>query len=193
MIIGVDVDGVLAQFSGAYAGMLTVQTGIGFPAESDEWPNTWYWDRAAGVTKADESAVWRQIKSSDNFWFGLPPYSGAVEFLVWLKHFGYDTYFVTNRSGPSAKHQTERWLHKSGFPEPTVLISQEKDLACRAVEITHYIDDKNENCKAVANYAPLTHCYMLKRPWNEPLQMVPRLDSLKDFQQILMLARLEGK
>ena len=186
-------DGVLAQFNNSYAALLAQQTGIIFPAESDEWPDTWYWDRKAGVQKADETSAWKQIKSSDRFWFDLPPYPDVMEFLIWLKYFRQDTYFVTNRSGNKAKYQTERWLHKAGFPEPTVLISQEKDLVCKALEIMHYIDDKNENCKAVASFAPKTKGYMLKRPWNEPLQMIPRLNHLKDFQNILMLDRLEGK
>ena len=190
--VGCDIDGCLAKFNDACADLFTEQTGVRFPKESDIWPNTWHWERVAGVTKEDEKAVWDVIKRSDDFWFNLPPYPGACAFLTWLKYFEQDVYFVTNRSGHRAKYQTERWLHKTGYAEPTVLISQEKDLVCKALKLTHYIDDKLENCAAVASFAPETKGYMFKRPWNEPIQMVPRLSCLKDFQNVLMLACLEN-
>ena len=190
--IGLDVDGVLADFNPAYIELLTKQTGIKFPEVNDQYPDTWNYDRAAGVKKEDETAVWNIIKGSEDFWFKLLPYHNVCAFLVWLKYLRQDTYFITNRCG-SAKSQTERWLHKAGYPEPTVLISSEKAMVCKALNITHYIDDKNENCNDVKCYASRTKGYMLKRPWNEPIESVPRLSSLKDFQNILVMARLEGK
>ena len=196
MIVGVDVDGILADFNEGYVKLLgSIAPDVKFPPLGDTYPDTWNYHLAAGVSKEQNKQSWDYIKNSETFWFDLNPYHNTVSFLVWLKGFSrrHDVYFITNRMGGNAKFQTERWLHKAGFGEPTVLLSATKALACNAVEIDYYVDDKNENVRDVAQNAPKTKCYMLQRPWNEQINNVPRIESLHDFQNVLTLATLKGK
>ena len=192
MIVGVDLDGILADFNEAYIKLLTKQSGIVFPPISDAYPDTWYYEKAIGVSEEDQKAVWEHIEWSEDFWLSLKPYWNACGFLVRLRWVKADTYFITNRKGRTAKWQTERWLHKCGFPEPTVLLASQKGMLCNALNITHYIDDKIENCEDVRNNS-VGHCYMLKRPWNKPVKRVPVLNNLDEFLAVLMLDNLEKK
>lgn len=188
-VIGVDVDGIVANFEAGYAPLLTQTTGIEFPRLGEAgWPDTWFWERAAGVTKEQESVAWDQIKASNDFWFNLPAHAGAQAFLDELAHYSinHDVYFITSRVGKHVKYQTESWLAYHGFEEATVLISSEKGLCCRALKVTHYIDDKNENCAQVVDQSPSTLCYMLAKPYNS-IEAVPpsgnfgRIDTLQEF------------
>lgn len=194
MIVGVDVDGILADFNTGYIQLLgKIAPEVKFPPVGDTYPDTWNYHLAAGVTKEQNRKSWDWIRDDKRFWFELNPYEGAVQFLVWLKGFSRnnDVYFITNRSGSTAKFQTERWLHKAGYPEPTVLLSQFKATTCNALEVDYYVDDKNENCKDVWTNARKTKCYMLRRPWNSPQETVPVIDRLVEFQTIITLAALE--
>lgn len=154
MNIGVDIDGVLANFTDSYAALLTKQTGIIFPKNSSTWPTEWYWDRAAGVQKPDENAVWDQIKSS-TFWLDLAPLPGAEDTLQLLsarRYAGDQIYFITTRPGLKAKLLTEFWLRNWGFSNPTVLIAGSeaaKGQLASALKLDLFIDDKPENCEAV--------------------------------------------
>ena len=198
MVIGIDIDGILAEFNVGYAAILTRLTGIQFPEggkTTSTWPDTWYWDQAAGVTKEQEAAAWAEIKGSTDFWRKLPIHKDAEEFLMWLRSFtlnkDLDCYFITNRMGVGVQEQTTRWLEIYGFQRPAVVIASDKAGICNAIGVTHYIDDKNENCQAVAEKCPGTRPFMLVRPWNKYVG-VERLDSLKEFRGILEKGRRNG-
>lgn len=155
MIIGVDIDGVLANFTDAYAALLTAKTGIEFPKNSSSWPTEWYWERAAGVNKADETAVWKDGILSTNFWANLPrlPLAEQTLDLLMLKRWeGDQVYFITTRPGKKAKLLTEAWLQRWGFLTPTVLIAGSeaaKGQLAKALKLDVFIDDKPENCEQV--------------------------------------------
>jgi hypothetical protein len=188
--LGVDVDGILADFNPAYKKLIEENSPIRLPDISDTYPNTWSYEKAAGCSPTDINKVWTIIKSSDEFWENLTAYQDAEEFLdnlwklveekPWI-----DVYFITSRPGQTAKTQTEGWLNSHMFYNPTVLISSDKELCASALNLTHYIDDKNENCTEVRDYALNTKCYMLARPWNQPQDGIPRLKALNEFYEII--------
>jgi len=190
LIIGCDIDGILADFNHGYAPLVTKHTGVEFPTNDwHVWPNTWYWDRQAGLEKTRENEAWTEIKKDPTFWLTLRSYPDAATFIFSITHdlpIDTDIYYVTNRTGIEVKWQTELWLKNIGAKNPTVLIAKDKAAVCKALNITHYIDDKTENCEDVKRYAPDTKGYMLARPYNNEITAVPRLSSLEEFARILI-------
>lgn len=188
LIIGLDVDGCLADFNVAYKNLIVTRTGrdgfgIGWtPDDIRVWN---YPQEQYGYSNVEIRGVWTEIKASPTFWNRLAPYDDVLDFLRIVRGLSKNIYFITNRAGETAKFQTESWLKRfSGIDIPTVLISEAKGSCCSALKITHYIDDKTENCSDVS-YRSSAKCYMLVRPWNQPLAGVSRINSLNEFLGVI--------
>ena len=172
-ILGIDIDGVLADFNFAFINLIVTLTGQDlFPDRPFDIP-MWDYPQHYGYTNEQMVAAWSDIERSAYFWEQLKPYSGiknTIELANVLP-----TYFVTSRMGYDVKGQTERWLRNRGVEHPTVLISSHKGLCCKALKISHYVDDRTENCESVVTDSPLTECSMVPQPWNKQLVGVPRI------------------
>lgn len=193
MKIGIDVDGVLANFNEAFIQRCIDITGKDlFPPRPFDIP-TWHYPQHYGYTEAEmkfpDGPVWASIIADETFWYMLKPYDDAVEFLSELDHGEHEIYFVTNRAGVQVKAQTESWIEFHGyglkspnFSFPTVLISSLKGDVARALDLDLYIDDKTENCIDVRHMHPRTKVFMLARPWNVEVPGIPRIPSLAEFK-----------
>ncbi len=192
MIIGVDIDGCLSDFNTGFKKVVVATTGKDLFGENwtPDGITTWnYTKDQYGYTPDEDKAAWEAVKTSPSFWYDLPPLEGTFDFLQSLSgDFIEDVYFITTRMGKHVKVQTEEWLFTNGYRDvPTVLISGDKAGCCRALNITHYLDDKNENCQAVS--VTNTKCYMLAKPWNEKQEAVPRIPNLQEFLEVLKAER----
>lgn len=185
MIIGVDIDGVLANFNDAYIDLCIKLTGKDLFHPKPFEITTWHYPEAQGYTKTEIKTVWKHIAESRDFWHKLKPYPGVAGFLKYLSNLNNsdnDIYFITSRVGRTSQWQTMMWLSEF-YVEPMVLISSEKGECCHALGIEYYIDDKIENCVDVT--LTNTKCYMLARPWNVQVPGIPRLNSLIEFMEVL--------
>lgn len=179
MRLGIDVDGVLADFNHSFIDKAIEVTG------EDRFPprpfdiQTWNYPEHYGYTDEQVSATWNAIKQSETFWKLLPLYPWTQETLdrlYTLKCQGHDIYFPTSRVGKSCKFQTESWLSRLGFKNPTVLVTSRKGYTALALDLDTYIDDNTENCQDVVKVLnngrfvrgqEFGHpVYMLAQPWN---------------------------
>ena len=173
MRVGVDIDGVLADFNTRFIEEVIATTGKDlFPPRPFDIP-TWDYPQHYGYTREEVHAVWERLKANRAFWMTLPPYLGAMNLIEWLRETSqqghFDLYFITSRPGEMAKYQTEVWLAVHGGDitwTPTVLISSEKGKCADALRLTHYLDDKWENCHDVEAHTTAT-VFMLDQPWNQ--------------------------
>lgn len=179
--IGCDIDGCLADFNQAFINLIVKETGVDlFPPRPFDIP-TWHYPQLYGYTNKDHlNKVWDIIGESETFWQTLQPYPETLEAIMQLYGrilAGDDVYFITTRpskNNPSAKHQTERWLMNQTIGQlsvwadfyPTVLVTGDKGPIAKALNLTHFIDDKKENCIDVALASTSTKIYLLDRPWN---------------------------
>lgn len=200
--MGIDLDGVLSNFTDSYARALWKETGILFPPNSDEWPTVWYWEREAGVTKEQEGKVWKDhiLKGKKKFWEGLAPLPDAraeLKQLNRLAKLGHEVTFISTRMGEQAKAQTETWLYNNWMSFPTVILSDKKVPLIRDLGIDFFIDDKWETIDLLARTAetekwkiggtrPPCSIYLKSTPYNkgyEPYNGVVRVSGVKEALQ----------
>lgn len=196
MKVGIDVDGVLADFNTAFMRRVVNVTGRDLWPENYQ-PTTWSYPTTVGYTPEEEAVVWKTIKEDRVFWYCLPTYPETWETFRYLderiKVDRDDVYFITARPGAEAKRQTEMWLLKefnhvtTHHHNPTVLITPHKGLAAQTLGLDVYIDDRYENALDAAgvhwrNEPPRTMTFLLNRPWNTDRDVsgtdIIRVDSL---------------
>lgn len=197
--LGIDIDGVLAQFDRPFAALLNQilphhdLPPIDFPVTDVTFPHLWDWDvyymTRAGISAETQQEIlaeaWGAIKASTAFWATLPGYPSTGTDLTYLRaciENGWDLYFITCRPGMTAKFQSEAWLMSKGLKAPfvpTVLICESGEInkprLCKALGLDALIDDKPSNLRGVPAE---TRRYLLDRPWNRDVDLL-ELDALR--------------
>lgn len=182
--IGIDIDGVLANFWKGYEELHIEIAGADLFGDH-KWPHMepqcWDWPETFGYTKDHTKEVWRRISKSPLFWTALDPLPEFYPFRDWITDNDKDEiYFITNRLGTYPKLQTEVWFGKHQIPYATVLISEEKGLCCAALDLELYIDDKQENIDDVERDSPETNAFLLTRPYNRLATPIKRTTTLME-------------
>lgn len=170
--IGVDIDGVLADYVGAFCDLCLVHTGKRIPRIA----TTWDWHRQeGGITAAQDEAISLYIKENPMFWHSLEALPEAQEALSKLDTLAADhsIYFITKRPA-NAKFWTEMWLSTKGVDNPTVLVVTRDGLKGKlaaALDIDLFLDDKADNCLDVyRSLPPGASVYLYSQPWNTAAQ-----------------------
>lgn len=182
MNFGIDVDGVLADFTSSYVRRLAAVTGKRVDPtllEADDFPNKWNFEHQLGFSAEDVRETWRSIKSDTDFWRALLPCPDVTEHdfekLSDLGDDGHNLYFITARPGRLTKLQTEHWLHEwSTIYSPAVLIvdsAADKGQLVTPLKLDVIIDDRLENCNAMLDAAVVadrqTRVYIKNAPYNQ--------------------------
>jgi hypothetical protein len=171
--VGFDMDGVLADFAGAYReieervfGPVSSATRPGDPEDQTDGDASGQEPSASDAAEAHQAmrrkrdAVWEAIQATPNFWTTLRPLDlNAVRRIHQLaERDGWDVFFITQRpptQGESVQRQTQRWLVEQGFDLPSVLVIHgSRGEAARALRLDYLVDDSARNCidvKALAD------------------------------------------
>lgn len=152
MKIGIDLDGVLANFQHGYERVIKEASGRDlFPPVE---PPVWDWPQHYGYTGEEVSKGWDLIGQSTNFWRTLPPCEGAEIFLEHLnRHWTSEVYFITDRSkGKDVQWQSAGWLEAYGYTRPSVIVTPRhgvKGKIAKALGLDLFLDDKPENIRQI--------------------------------------------
>jgi hypothetical protein len=180
--IAFDMDGVLADFAGAFRHVETRLFG-GAPTVAAEAPEVEAQQeeaREAGNQSPREmrrrrDAVWDAIHKTPDFWTTLKPLDpGAVRRIhtLMVRH-RWEVFFITQRpatEGQTVQRQTQRWLVEQGFDLPSVLvISGSRGAAAGALRLNFHVDDSAQNCLDVASDSKA-----------RPLLIVPEPDAVTE-------------
>ena len=160
--IGVDIDGVLADFTTAWNEL--------YP-EISATPNSWYLDRKIG----ERFEKMKQNNTLDEFYLNIPALL-KPEDMPFEPHC-----YITSR--PVSKEITEQWIDKFEFPKKKVIsvdIRESKVKVAQDAGVEIFIDDSYENF--VERNTEGIFCYLYTAPWNIKYDVGHmRLNSLKDI------------
>ena len=165
--VAFDLDGVLADFAGAFTAI--ARRRLPPPANS-----------VLGLSEADPSAdavspslerhIWREIRSTENFWTTLDPLEPGLIAAVHDRaaRDRWDTFFVTQRpdtAGDSVQRQTQRWLAEQGFPLPSVIVHRgSRGRLAAALELDFLVDDTVAHCVDVLDRSRTKPIFICRKP-----------------------------
>jgi hypothetical protein len=160
--IGLDIDGVLADFTGAWHEL--------YP-EISPTPSTWYLDPKIG----ERFKAMREANTLDEFYLNIKPLINPTD-ILFEPHC-----YITSR--PVSREISELWLSKIGFPKKPVFslnIRESKVDAAKNAGIGVFIDDFYENFIELNTNNIFTFLYTAS--WNIQYEVGHmRLNSLKDI------------
>jgi hypothetical protein len=160
--IGLDIDGVLADFTGAWHDL--------YP-EISATPNTWYLDPKIG----ERFGAMRESNTLDDFYLKIKP-------LLTPQDIPFEPHcYITSR--PVSKEISEQWLRKNGFPEKKVIslgIRTSKVEAAKEAGVEIFVDDFYENFLELNQGGIPTYLYTAS--WNIMYDVGHmRVNTLKDI------------
>lgn len=187
--IGIDCDGVLANFGAAFIEVLH-QVEPNNTLTEDNWTSWEYGDRVGAATIRK---VWNIIRNTPNFWLRCAAYESNVRALAkWLaittKN---DVWIVTSRANTrgtlTVTEQTRQWLDCCGirsylnyFGVITVPDPDDKVDILSRLDIRWMIDDKVDTIESMDRF-PYLNAALLDRPWNQHGKVKWRVKSVAEF------------
>jgi hypothetical protein len=160
--LGVDVDGVVADFRTAFRAL--AERELGRSAEDVE----------AELSKADVERLWRLVAETSNWWLDLPAYEPdqIVRLYDRARHGRWEIHFLTSRppsAGDSVQLQTQVWLEKFGFFLPAVMTTPAgaRGEIARALRLDVLVDDRMVNCMEIIG-ASNAKALLIARGSNQP-------------------------
>jgi hypothetical protein len=160
--LGVDIDGVLADFRGAFrdAARECLRRDIAVESASEN----------AALSHAEIDRVWAHIGRTPNWWMGVKAYEPSeIANLYAIARAGkWEICFLTKRptsAGDAVQFQTQWWLEQQGYYLPAVITvpGSRGDLA-NALRLDLVIDDQFVNCAEVIGAGPTKALLMLRDP-----------------------------
>ena len=177
--IGVDIDGVLADFMGG-ARKLLKEMFDGRP--NDSLVQTGWGLDSLGFSLVEERQFWEQLDRTPNWWMGLKtlPNTNILADLCQTHR----VIFITNRKdaqvGKPIEQQSAIWLmHNYPIYIPTVVISDDKGPVARGLKLDAYIDDRPKNVREVAEQGITT--YLKRATYNTEFEHPLCVDNFNEF------------
>ncbi len=159
--IGVDVDGVLADFRTAFHD--AARRCLRRKTEEPEDPKA-----PEAVLEKDVKRVWDWVAKQTNWWMDLQAYEpDQIERLYAVSRAaGWEVFFLTNRpasAGDSVQFQTQWWIERHGYFLPSVLTvpGSRGDIA-NGLRLDLIVDDLSINCVEVVSASPSKALLMLR-------------------------------
>ncbi len=143
--IGIDVDGVLADFRGAFhkAAHACGLRNVTDPQEPKS---------AQSLAQKEVKRVWEYVAKTPNWWMTLAPYEPdqIARLYSLTRAAGWEVFFVTNRpasAGDTVQFQTQWWIERHGFYLPAVLtVPGSRGEIANGLRLDLVVDDLVMNC-----------------------------------------------
>ncbi len=161
--IAFDLDGVLADLEEPYTAAKRALFGSGGSppasvvaveeaADEESVAGSAGPTRVRGLTRSQQSAVWKRIAQVPNFWTTLNPLEPRVVRGIQLlaTRYHWHVFFVTQRpdsAGETTQRQTQRWLIQQGFDLPAVIVMRgSRGRLAELLQLDVLVDDTPKHC-----------------------------------------------
>jgi 5'(3')-deoxyribonucleotidase len=183
MRLGIDLDGVVADFNAGWIGRYNDEFAAEVPHDAVQ-----VWDGMHDLTHfTDMRAFWDWAKGhgQGSVFRHLELYAGAEAALRQLDDNGHEIVIITSKPD-WAVHDTFAWLADHRIPTREVHVTWRK----AAVPCDVYLDDAPHNLRRIHRARPEALVCRFVRPWNLPM---PGVRDVHDWDEFVRLCRSAGR
>jgi hypothetical protein len=185
MMVGLDIDGVLADFISPFVCFLAQHVGEG-PIDSKTITDLTFANHPFLSPQIVAECI-QNVSDDPGFWQGLAPLPSAEQWrLLDSLSRQQKLVFVTHRyerQSYSMREVTRRWLERHGVSHPIVYFTQSyKSDLIRKLNVKLFVDDRHENCRDVAENTDAV-VFMPHRTYNQSF-VHPRVQRIQDLDEL---------
>lgn len=158
MRLGIDLDGVVADFDGGWTARYAEQFGTSPPESPARW------DELHRLTHFPDMATFWQWVEQCRLFRDLAPLPGALEGLAKLAAEGHEVVIISAKSA-WAIPDTLHWLATHRLPTREVHFREDK----HTVECDVYLDDSPVALPQLVAHRPRALVCRMVAPWNRPI------------------------
>ncbi len=178
MRLGIDLDGVVADFNAGWIGFYNEEFGTDVPFDAVD-----SWDAIPGLTHFPSmGAFWRWAENLNGatLFRHLDTYPGAVDALWRLAKRGHDIVILTTKPY-WAVHDTYAWISEQMLPTTEVHILDDK----WTVDCDVYLDDAPHQVYRIRRQRPDRAVVRFVRPWNHPVPGTHEIRDWDEFEELV--------
>jgi hypothetical protein len=157
--LGIDVDGVVADFRSAFRALAERELGLATGDVETE------------LSKADVDRLWRAVAATTNWWLDVRPHEpDQIERLyAQARKARWEVFFMTSRppsAGDAVQLQTQVWLERHGYYLPSVLTTPTgaRGELARSLRLDLALDDRLVNCLEIISASNSKAVMVLRAP-----------------------------
>ncbi len=182
MIIGVDIDGVIADSEPTYRRTINRLFNLDLKKED---VTSYKYEECAGLTDEQMHLFWKTFYREGG-WLKIKPIKGARKFLAKLKKEKHRIVIVTSRPREHIKKETHQWLKENGMPYSELIFlenhrSKHQAALLRGHRFDYFIEDYYECALDLARRG--VKVLLLDYPWNRWGRPHPNIRRIKNLQE----------
>jgi 5'(3')-deoxyribonucleotidase len=178
MRLGIDLDGVVANFTSGWMKFYNRQFGTDLVFEDSK-----KWNDLVDLTHFDDiDQFWEwssNLEGRSLFWH-LEPFPGAVEALHDLGADGHEIVILTQKPAFAIK-DTHDWVRRHAIPSGEIHILDDK----WAVDCDVYLDDGPLILPHLVSHRPNRVVCRYVRPWNQPVPGAVDVVDFDEFREVV--------
>lgn len=176
--LGIDLDGVVANFTKGWMDFYNRQYGTAFAVTDSQ-----RWNDLVDLTHfmdMDEFWEWSSDLDGHSVFWHLEPFAGAVEALRSLADAGHHVIVVTTKPD-FAIEDTYDWVERHRIPAAEIHILEDKWL----VDCAIYLDDGPHVLPGLVQNRPASTVCRYIRPWNDPVPGAVDVTGFGEFREVV--------
>jgi len=178
MRLGIDLDGVVANFTKGWMEFYNKQFGTNFVvADSRNWGDL---VDLTHFEHIDEFWDWASDLDGHTVFWHLEAFPGAVEALRSLVDAGHQIIVVTTKPD-FAIQDTHEWVERHRIPAAEIHILEDKWLVSTDV----YLDDGPHILPGLVKHRPESTVCRYIRPWNTPVEGAVDVHNFDEFREVV--------